>query len=98
VIERPDRELTAVDYDSARRVVRGQRHRHLVTEHDADAVLAQLATEMSKDLMAVLQLDLEIARRQNLDHAALEFYVFFSTHLARTSYSLISLGSNGENN
>jgi hypothetical protein len=34
--------------------------------------------------MAILQLDLEIARWQNLDHAPLEFYVFFSTHRGGT--------------
>jgi len=54
----------------------------LVAEHDADAVLAQLAAKMSEDLVAILQLDLEIARWQDFDHAALEFYVFFSTIVA----------------
>jgi hypothetical protein len=43
-------------------------------------VFAQFAPKMGEDLVAVLQLDLEIARWQDLDHAALEFYVFFSTH------------------
>jgi hypothetical protein len=30
--------------------------------------------------VTILQLDLEVARRQDLDHAALEFYVLFATH------------------
>ena len=77
-------ELAPIHDDSARRIVGGQRDRDLVAQHDADAVLAQLAAEMGEHLMAVLQLDFEIARRQDLDHAALEFYVFFSTHRGGT--------------
>jgi hypothetical protein len=32
--------------------------------------------------MAILQRDLEVARGQHLDHAALEFYVFLSPHFS----------------
>jgi len=76
--------LAAIDDDAAGRIVRSQRDRDLVAEHDANAVLAQLAAKMGEDLVAILQLDLEIARWQDLDHAALEFYVFFSTHRGGT--------------
>jgi hypothetical protein len=38
-------------------------------------VLAQLAAEVSEDLMAVFQLDAKISRGQHLDDAALELYV-----------------------
>ena len=47
------RRLPAVDDDSARWIVRGQRDRHFVTEHDADAVLAQLTPKVGEDLVAV---------------------------------------------
>ena len=76
--------LASIHDDAAGRIVRGQRNRDLVAEHDADAVLAQFATKMGENLMAVLKLDLEIARWQDLDHAPLEFYVFFSTHRGGT--------------
>src|SRR4051812_46667965 len=70
----------AVDDDTAGGIVRGEGHGDLVPEHHADAVLAQLASEMGQDLVTVLQLDLEIACRQDLDDAALKFYVLFAAH------------------
>src|SRR4051812_3080065 len=60
----------AVDDDPAGGIVGGQGHRDLVSEHHADPVLAQLAPEVGQDLVTVLQLDLEIASRQDLDDAA----------------------------
>jgi hypothetical protein len=47
-------------------------------------MLAQLAPKMGENLVAVLKLNLEIARWQDLDHSSLEFYVFFSTHRGGT--------------
>src|SRR5690242_19857117 len=46
-------------------------------------MLAELAAEVSKHLVPVLELDAEISRGQNLDHPALKLYVLFSTHSAR---------------
>jgi hypothetical protein len=72
--------LAAVDDDSARRVIRGQRHGDLVTEDDTDAVLPELAAEVRQDLVPVLELDAEISRRQHLDDAPLKFYMLFAAH------------------
>ena len=41
--------LAAVNNNPARRVIRGERDRDLVAQHDADAVLAQLAAEVRED-------------------------------------------------
>jgi hypothetical protein len=43
--------------------------------------------------VAILQLNPEIARRQDLNHAALEFYVFFSSHRRQGRNSLVSLSA-----
>jgi hypothetical protein len=43
---------------------------------------------MREHLVAVLELDLEVARGQHLDHPALEFYVLFSAHEREETYSL----------
>jgi hypothetical protein len=74
------RGLAAVDNNSARRVIRGERHRDLVAEDDADAVLAELPAEVRENLMLVLELDAKIARRQHLDDAPLKLDMLFSAH------------------
>src|SRR4051812_40757149 len=51
-------------------------------------MLAQLAAEMGEHLMAVLELDAEVPRREHLYDAPLELYVLFSTHRRREPYAL----------
>ena len=86
----------AVDDDSARRIVRRQRHRNLIAEHDTDAVLAQLAPEVSQHLVSIFELDTKVAGGQHFDHAALKLYVFFSSHRGSRGYSLDCRRSNRE--
>jgi hypothetical protein len=74
------RVLPAVDNNPARRIIRGERHGDLVTENDADAVLAELAAEVRQYLVPVLELDAEVSRRQYLDDASLKLYMLFATH------------------
>src|SRR5204862_3450796 len=88
VIRRRSSTSTAVDDDPAGRIVRGQRHGHLVAENDADAVLAQLPPQVREHLVAVLELDLEVAGGQHLDDSALEFYVLFAAHEGSETYSV----------
>ena len=78
--------LAAINDDTAGRIIRRQGDGHLVAENHANAVLPKLAAEVSEHLMAVLELDAEITRRQDLDHAALEFNVLFATHVGREKY------------
>jgi hypothetical protein len=73
---------TSVDDDSAGGIVRRQRDSDLVAKDDADAVLAQLAPEVSQDLMAILKLDAKVSSRQDLDDSPLKLYMLFSTHFA----------------
>src|SRR5687767_511122 len=68
----PSRALPAIDDDASRRVIRRERNRDLVAKDDTDAVLAQLAAEMGEHLVAVLELDAEITRREDFDDAALK--------------------------
>ena len=70
--------LAAIDHNPAGRIIRGERDGDLVTEDDADAVLAQLAPEVREDLVPVLELDAKIARRQHLDDASLKLYMLFA--------------------
>jgi len=72
--------LSAVDDDAAGRIVGRERHRDLVAEHDADAVLAQFAAQVCEHLVAILKLDTKVTGGQNFDHAALKLYVLFSSH------------------
>src|SRR6185503_7997361 len=80
--------LPAINDDTARRIIGRQRDGHLVAENHANPVLAQLAAEMSQNLMAVFQLDAKISGGQHLDHAALELYVLLTTHRRREPYAL----------
>src|SRR5262245_3936326 len=72
--------LSAIDDNAAVRVIGGQGDGNLVAEHDTDPVLTQLASEVGQDLVPVLELDLEVARRQNFDHSALELDMLFAAH------------------
>ena len=56
--------LAAINDDAAGRIIRREGDRHLVAENHANAVLAQLAAEVGEHLVAVLELDAEISRRQ----------------------------------
>src|SRR6185436_7714944 len=47
--------LAAINDDTARRIIGRQGDRHLVAKNHTNAVLAQLAAEMSQHLMAVFQ-------------------------------------------
>src|ERR1019366_1881245 len=90
------RRSAAIDDNPARRIVRRQRHRHLVAEHDTDAVLAQLSPEVSQHLVSIFELDTKVAGGQHFDHAALKLYVFFSSHRGSRGYSLDCRRSNRE--
>src|SRR3954471_16599836 len=58
--------LTAINDDAASRIIGRQGDRHLVAENHANAMFAQFSTEMGEHLMAVLELDAEISRREHL--------------------------------
>jgi hypothetical protein len=72
--------LAAVDNNPTRRIIRGQRHGDLVSEDDANPVLAELSTEVRENLVLVLELDAKVARRQDLDDAPLKLYMLFAAH------------------
>jgi hypothetical protein len=82
---RPSWLSAAVDDDPARRIVRRQGDRDLISQHHTDAVLAQLASEMREDLVTILDLNAEVTRGKDFNDASLELYVLFSTHGARVS-------------
>jgi cardiolipin synthase len=51
-------------------------------------VLPELSAEMGEHLVAVLELDAKISRRQDLDDAPLKLYMLLSTHRRRRPYAL----------
>ena len=75
--------LVAVDDTSAFQVVRGQFHDDAVLGEDADVVLAHLATDVSENLVPVVQLDTEHRVLQGLDNAALDLDCAFFSHTLR---------------
>jgi hypothetical protein len=74
------RPLAAINDNPARGIIRGESDGDLVTEDDADAVLAQFTAEVREDLMPVLELDAKIAGGQHLDDASLKLYMLFAAH------------------
>lgn len=73
--------LVAVDDASAGQVVRRQLHNDAILGEDTDVVLAHLATDVSENLVSVVELDTEHCIRQGLDNAALNLDGAFLSHI-----------------
>ena len=85
--------LVAVDDAAAGQVVRRQRDDDTILRQDTDVVLAHLATDVSKNLVAVVELDTEHCIRQGLDNATLDLDgAFFFSHILH--FPLSRLGGN----
>src|SRR4029077_20555327 len=81
------RGLAAGNDDAARRIIRREGDGDLVPEHHADAVFPELPPQMGEHLVAVLELDAKISRRQDLDDPPLEFNMLLSAHQRRSPYA-----------
>ena len=71
----------AIGDSSLSQIVRGQLDRNAVTRYDADKMFPHLASNMSYNLMAILEFYTELGTRQGLNYRAAELdYFFISSH------------------
>ena len=72
--------LLAVRNPAAGQVVGRHFQLHAVSQQNADVIAPHLPGEVSQNLMAVIQLDLELSCRQRLNHSAFHLDLFFFSH------------------
>jgi hypothetical protein len=76
----------AIDYSALRQIVRRKFHVYAVTGKNSDTVAAQASGDMSKDDVAVVELDGEGRARENLLNAAQHFKRCFLNVLDRLGF------------
>ena len=70
----------SIDDTTTLKVVRRNFDHNTVTRHNPDEVLSHFASNVSHNLMAILQLDAELSVRDSLDHVTFNLDCFFLRH------------------
>ena len=70
----------SIDDTTTLKVVRRNFDHNTVTRHNPDEVLSHFASNVSHNLMAILQLDAELSVRESLDHVTFNLDCFFLRH------------------